>query len=218
MKKVKVTPELILDEDMYGLALEALGLYAPDRAAGFTWEWFTARKSWMLIPDVEHPNDPWYKAECGVQNGPPHIQTIKLNVWRSADLRRDGVPMPHSHPWNEFTGHVLMGGYEEDRYEVVQKALLAGSPRKQHSVGVGSVTNDVRHQAGDHNLLPLTTFHEVTKVLEPGRTLSLMDCGPGRKEGWGYLDPETGLYTPHEDSPIDPRFMQLLRDRNPHKR
>lgn len=46
------------------------------------------------------------------------------------------------------------------------------------------------------------------------RTLSLMTCGPSNGKGaWGYLDPDTGLYTP---SSTDPNFKRLLWSLNPH--
>lgn len=219
MTTITVAPALELDDEMYGRALAALGEYAPDQVENFTWERFTDRTSWFLIPDVEHPDEPWYKAEFVITpKGPPYDQTIKLNVWRSADLRRDGAPMPHSHPWEFFTGHVLMGGYEEDRYEVQHADLLATDPHSPWELGSVEVEQDVLHRAGEHNGIAQTTFHEVTRVLEPGRTLSLMDCDLGRKEGWGYLDPDTGLYTPNKQSPTDPRFKALLLDRNPHLR
>jgi hypothetical protein len=216
MTGVRVAPALVLDDEMYELAREALARYAPGEVEGFTWERFVARSSWLLIPDVEHPDEPWYKAEFVIKNRAPWSQTVKLNVWRSPDLRRDGAPMPHSHPW-PFTGHVLMGGYQEDRYTVGRPDLLA-DPHSRWDVGLAAVNQGVVHQAGEDNELDLVTFHEVTEVLEPGRTLSLMDCGIGRKEGWGYLDPGSGLYTPNKQSPSDPRFRALFLDRNPQLR
>lgn len=218
MQRVTVDDKfgLVLDDEMYGRALTALGEHAPEQVEGFTWERFVARESWFLIPDAEHPDEPWYKAEFVITpQGPPYDQTVKLNVWRAPDLRRDGAPMPHSHPW-PFTGHVLMGGYREDRYTVERPDWLLDNPHSPWEVGLADVVQGVLHQAGENNDLDLVTFHEVTEVLEPGRTLSLMDCGLGRKEGWGYLDPDTGLYTPNKQSPTDPRFKVLLLDRNPH--
>lgn len=215
--KVLVAPSLELDDEMFGLARQALYQYAPDQVDGFTWERFTDRLSWVLVPDVEHPDIDFYKAEMKVKECAPYSQTIKLNVWRTPDLRRDGAPMPHSHPW-PFVGHVLMGGYEEDRYDVAHPNGVLDNPLSSWELGAVSVRYGVMHRAGDNNNLSLATFHEVTKVHEPGRTLSLMDCGQGRKDGWGYLDPDTGLYVPKQQSPIDSRFEALWRDRNPHLR
>jgi hypothetical protein len=105
MKSITVAPALQLDDEMYGLALEALGLHAPDQVDTFTWERFVSRESWVLVPDTEHPDEPWYKAEFVIKSGAPHLQTVKLNIWRSPDLRKDGAPMPHNHPW-PFIGHL----------------------------------------------------------------------------------------------------------------
>jgi hypothetical protein len=64
--------------------------------------------------------------------------------------------------------------------------------------------------------MPLTVFHEVTQVLAPGRTMTLMDIGPSQGKGaWGYLDPHNGQFVRTTD---DPAFKALLLDRNPHLR
>lgn len=217
MTSILVAPSLVLDDEMYERARAALGEHAPGEVESFTWEHFTARTSWRLIPDVEHPDEPWFKAEFIVMNRPPWDQTVKLNVWRSPDLRQDGAPAPHSHPWH-FKSYVLMGGYTEDRYTVEHPELLIAHPHSSWDVGLANIAQGAAHQAGEDNEIDLVTFHEVTKVLEPGRTLSLMDCGRGRKEGWGYLNPDTGLYTPNKQHPIDPRFKELLLHWNPHLR
>lgn len=218
MTTVTVASSLVLDDDMFEQSREQLALYAPDEVEDFTWERFVARESWLLIPDVENPDLPWYKAEFVIKNRPPYEQTVKLNVWMSADLRRNGAPQPHSHPWESFTGHVFMGGYVEDRYRPVRASLIANDPHSAHDVGLRDLARDVVHRAGSHNDIDQTIFHEVTEVLEPGRTLSLMNCGLGRPGGWGYLDPETGLYIPSSESETDPRFRELFLDRNPHRR
>src|SRR5690242_3091849 len=114
-RNVTVATSLVLDDEMFELACVALGEYAPEQVEAFTWERFIARESWLLIPDVEHPDEPFYKAEYVIKSGKPYLQTVKLNLWRSPDLRKNGAPMPHNHPW-PFVGHVLMGGYREDRY------------------------------------------------------------------------------------------------------
>ncbi|HKX72729.1 MAG TPA: hypothetical protein VJM32_01805 [Candidatus Saccharimonadales bacterium] len=217
MRRLTVAPSLVLDEEMYEAARAGLGHCAPDCVPGFTWEWFTARQQWRLIPDVENPDEPFFKAECVIKQEPPFLQTVKLNVWRSADLRRDGAPVPHSHPW-PFRGRLLLGGYDEDRYTVQYSNRVVIDPYSPWDVGAVTVQAGVSHGTGSINDISLDTFHEVTRVHEPGRTLSLMDCDLGRKEGWGYLDPDTGLYLPNKQSPIDPRFKALLLARNPHLR
>jgi hypothetical protein len=215
MISVVVAPGLTLDEEMYETAKSAIARYVPDKLAWFTWEKFIARESWRLIPDLEHPEEPFFKAEMIIKQEPPYIQTIKLNVWRSADIRRDGTPMPHSHPW-PFVGRVLLGAYAEDRYEVSHSNRLLVDPHSPWDLGSVTVVSGVMHHAGLPNSLALDTFHEVVEVLEPGRTMSLMDCDLGRKDGWGYLDPDTGLYVPSKQSLISPGFKALMLERNPH--
>jgi hypothetical protein len=217
MTGITVAPNLVLDDDMYDLARAALSMHAPDEVEGFTGEQFFARESWVLVPDPEHPEVPWYKAELVIKNRAPWDQTLKLNVWWSPDLRKSGEPLPHSHPW-PFTGHVLLGGYTEDRYEVADPGSLLVDPHSFGEVGLANIAQGVEHRAGQGNEIDLVTFHEVTAIHEPGRTISLMNCGLGRKDGWGYLDPSTGTYTPNKQSPTDPRFKTLLLDRNPHLR
>ena len=217
MKRVTVAPGLVLDEEMYELACVALVECAPEQVRGFTWEKFAARPTWTLVPDMEQPDvdGPWYKAEASLKSGPPYDQTIKLNVWRKPDLRRTGQPMPHSHPW-EFTGILLLGGYDEDRYDVERPSAVVNDPFGAHDLGLVDVQQGITHRAGQRNHIPLQTFHEVTKIHEPGRTVSLMDCDFGRKNGWGHLDPETGLYTPVLSSPAEPGFKERLHELNPH--
>lgn len=219
MKRITVAPSLVLDDEMFELALAALNRYAPEQVANFTWERFIARESWVLVPDVEHPDEPFYKAEFVIKQGAPYTQTVKLNLWRSPDLRRDGAPMPHNHPW-PFTGHVLMGGYREDRYKVDRgRNRILVDPYQQWDVSGMQVTQGVLHEAGQHNDIELTTFHEVTEILDPGRTLSLMDCDLGRKDGWGHLEDSGNgelVYVPNKMGEVDKRFKPLLLERNPH--
>lgn len=222
MKRITVAPSLVLDDEMFELALAALRKYAPEQVADFTWERFIARTSWVLVPDVEHPERGFYKAEFVIKRGAPdYDQTVKLNRWRSPDLRRDGAPMPHNHPW-PFTGHVLMGGIREDRYEVsTHGEEILADPYSKWDVGGMHVIAGVEHKAGKDNHVGLTTFHEVTEVLDPDRTLSLMNCGRGRKDGWGHLE-DNGkgqlVYVPNKMGEVDKRFKPLLLALNPHLR
>lgn len=217
MQSITVAPHFALDSDMYELARASLVRFAPEQVERFTWERFITRENWQLIPDVENPDVPFFKAEFIVKHGAPYLQTIKLNIWYSPDLRRDGAPAPHSHPW-PFISHVLMGGYQETRYMVQYRNRLIVDPYTSWPLGQVCVEPNIPYQAEGYNNFPLHGFHEVTEVFEPGRTLTLMDCDLGRKEGWGYLNPDTGLYTPVQQSPIDPRFQALFLDRNPHLR
>lgn len=201
MKRIEVAAGLVLDEQMYAAVNDALHRYAPGHTADLSWERFINRVSRRLVPDVNRPELPFYKAELDVFRHPQWFRKLQVNVWTAPNLRRDGAPMPHNHPWEEFESHVLMGGYTEDRYE--------------RFGGAGVEVEARQHVAGDINRIVKATFHEVTQILEPGRTLTLTDCGLSLFGDWGYLDPDTGAYT--QNFP-DPKFLELLRDRNPHLR
>lgn len=67
-------------------------------------------------------------------------------------------------------------------------------------------------EGGGQNHLSLDVFHEVTQIHSPGRTLTLMVCGAGRKGDWGNLNPETGAFEPNRP---DPSFRDRLKALNP---
>lgn len=212
---------LELDDEMYELARAVLAEEAPEQVPDFTWERFIRRESWMLIPDMEFDGLRWYKAEFVIKHGAPYHQTVKLNIWRSPDLRKDGAPLPHNHPW-PFFSRVLRGGYAEDRYEVRRnRNKILVDPHTAWDVEGTDVTQNVAHLAGETNDLPLTTFHEVTEIFEPGQTLSLMNCDLGRKEGWGHLEDDGKgnlVYVPNKLGELDTRFMPRMLELNPHRR
>jgi hypothetical protein len=197
-RRIVVVPGLVLDDEMYEIAVAALRQHAADLVSGFTWDRFTARRSWCLVPDANRPDVPFYKAELVLLDEAPWTRTVKLNVWTAADVRKDGAPWPHKHPW-PFDAHLLLGGQKESRYVVT---------------GGRVEMTTCEHVAGDVNGVPLDVFHEITEILAPGRTMSLMDCGPSQGIGsWGYLNPDTGAFIP---TAPDPEFAALLLDRNPH--
>lgn len=202
MEKVVFAEGLTLDHQMFEVTQNAVETYAPEWAHRLTWESFTSRASWRLIPDPQHPDLPFFKAEYVLLNEPPWTRTLKINVWKAADLRRDGRPIPHNHPWGSFTSHILMGGYQEHRYML----RADGGVEMRH----------VFHTSGGVNVMPMEVFHEVTDILAPDYTVTFMDGGPGIKDAWGYLDPDTGAYTPNQLSSIHPDFKRLMRERNPH--
>ncbi|WP_280391278.1 hypothetical protein, partial [Nocardia wallacei] len=117
------------------------------------------------IPDTDCLG---YKAELALHTG--HARTVRLNRWYSPDLRGGHQPRPHSHPWS-FNAWLLSGGYTEDRYEPTGDQTT-GEPSVREQLGV-------EHRAGGRNPVPRSVYHEVTHIHEPGRTLSLMVCGPG---------------------------------------
>ncbi|EST27415.1 hypothetical protein [Streptomyces roseochromogenus] len=192
MKSVQIIPGLAVDEEMFNAAVTGLAEHLPDEH--LTWDRFTSESNWTLIPDLDGVG---YKAELLLRREAEC--TAKINLWLGPDLRDGAAPKPHNHPW-EFTAFILLGGYTEQRYEVVD----------------GQVTSTTQvHQAGGQNHLPLTTFHEVTAIAEPGRTLTLMVCGAGRKGEWGYIDPESGEF---EANQPDPGFRARLVAINPRLR
>lgn len=186
----EVLAGLVVDEAVFGSVIEGLSTHAP-AVQPPAWDAFTDEYRWTLVPDAEGAG---YKAEFLVHHSPG--ATVKVNVWMAPDLRRGEEPMPHGHPW-PFTAHLLMGGYTEQRYRLTDGSVDA---------------HTVTHRQGGANHLPVSVFHEVTDVHEPGRTVSLMVCGAGRSGLWGYLDPQTGRVTPPRP---DPAFQERLKALNP---
>jgi hypothetical protein len=192
-RRTLIIPGLQVDEGQFELVAAALGEHAPDVA--LTWERFTDPMAWCLVPD---PEGEVFKAEMLIVQTQP--RTIKLNIWHAPDLRDNVGPRPHSHPWSKFRGLILAGGYEEDRYTEAS----------------GTVTRETRtYEAGDVNTVKHAEYHEVTRILEPGRTLSLMLCDEGVRGAWGYLDPQTAEFR-FNDPADHTRFTQLFRVLNPH--
>lgn len=193
MKRIEIAPGLEVTERMYDNAAHGMSTWTTD-GQGITWESFTRPDLWTMVPDDQGDA---YKAEFVWERTAD--RTLKVNLWFAPDLRGGELSKPHSHPW-AFRARILMGGYSEDRYDPDG----AGAVRK--------VTQ--QHGPGGVNDVPLTTYHEVTDIHEPGQTLTLMVCGPGRQGAWGYLDVHTGEHLPVEP---DPLFRERLLALNPHK-
>lgn len=193
MTTLELVPGLQLDDVLFGTA--AAGVADLTDLPPLTWDRFTAPLSWWLIPESDGTLS---KAEFVLARTQDF--TAKLNLWYAADLRG----MPHNHPWETFTGHLLAGGYDENRWHLDQE--------------YGRVVDElgVRHTAGTGNRVDQHVFHEVAAVHEPGRTLSLMVCGRGRRGDWGYLD-ESGRYLHHSAQPVD-GFDAMLAALNPQHR
>ncbi|WP_327356340.1 hypothetical protein [Streptomyces sp. NBC_01304] len=192
MERVEIIPGVVVDEEMHEHATQGLAEHAPGE--NVPWETFADGTSWLLVPG---PDGAGYKAELVVRREEHH--TIKFNLWMSPDLRAGAGPRPHNHPW-EFTAFVLMGGYTEERYQVVDGVVRAWTQI---------------HEAGGRNHLALNVFHEVTEIHAPARTLTLMLCGQGRERDWGYLDIATGAF---EANQADPAFETRLQALNPRAR
>jgi hypothetical protein len=194
VKQIVIVPGLVVDDDMFDRAASALALKAPELPL-LTWGQFTDDGNWFLVPD---PDGFGYKGEYVALRTADH--TVKINRWMGPDLRSGQQPMPHNHPWVEFTANILAGGYTEDRYEVV-----GGEVRR----------NIASHRESDTNVIARDTYHEVVDIDK--RTLTIMDCGLGVKGDWGYIDPRTGLYIPNTDV-ADPTFMDRAKALNPRLR
>jgi hypothetical protein len=190
-----IIPGLTVDDELFDAAAAGIAAHVPDLAP-LTWRQFTAPAGWTLVPDAEGVG---YKAELTLVADAE--RTVRTNIWFLPDLRGGQTSMPHSHPW-PFRTHVLLGGYREDRYVATPSGPVAA-------------VLGMEHRPGGINDVPLTTYHEVTEIYAPGRTLSLMVCGPRHPDGWGYLDVHTGAHRP---VPADPTFTARLRALNPHQR
>lgn len=197
MRKTAIIPGLSVDEALYEAAASGLVEHAPE-VGPLTWERWVDPQGWTLVPDEQTLRP--YKAELTLREHPAGTLR-RINIWFEPDLRGDNAPQPHSHPW-PFTAHVLAGGYDEDRY-------VRHDDGRVDQVGA-------THPAGGTNELPRDLFHEVTEIHEPGRTLTLMVAtAPGVRGGWGYLSPDTGIYT--AAPPASPAFLSALRALNPHR-
>lgn len=148
------------------------------------------------IPDDD---DGAYKTELVIKRDPA-TETLKVLWWHGSDPRTT----PHNHPWKDkdgisFVSEILSGGYTEDRYTVVD----------------GRVVKETKsYRAGDKNIVPYDSYHYVYDVRKD--TCTWLRTGPAVPGNvWGYLDPETGLYSPYEK---DPTFLGRLQKLNPHLR
>lgn len=196
MNRITVAPGLVLDEDMYGVAAEALAARLPSLAP-LSFDEFVAPSLWENIPDETGEIS---RAQAVLLRS--RQLTVKINIWHREDARGKGAPMPHNHPWDSFTSYVLMGGYDEHRWHV-------------DAVGNIAENLDVTHGGPTVNRVDKEDYHEVPRVHVPGRTMTLMVCGAGRMGDWGYLDLDTGAHNPLQ--PVE-NFAELFAAVNPHRR
>lgn len=186
-----VLPGLVITSVMLDAALAGVADHATDLAVPA--EDLLDPMSWWAVPGPDGAPYKWERTFLDSVD-----RTVRLNVWRSPDLRDNERSKPHSHPW-PFTAHVLLGGYEEDRY-VPDAGLVLRNTK-------------IEHTEGGRNDVGLHVYHEVTHIEHPGRTVSLMVCGRGERGRWGYLDPDTGE---HRRAEREPGFDAMLRAVNPH--
>lgn len=195
MRTQMIAPGLVITETMYEAAAAGIARHA-SRYAPLSWERFTTGADWTLVPDDAGR---LYKAEYVVTS--TRAETVKVNAWFGPDRRGGERPMPHNHPW-AFDAHILLGGYEEDRY---------------HLVG-GRVRDDlgVVHREGGTNEISREVYHEITGLRpdHDGHVLTLMTCEQGERGSWGYLDVDTAE---HALAAPDPAFAARLAALNPHR-
>lgn len=189
MTQTIIAPGLTLTDDHFAAAAAGLAEHMPELPPLTPERFFST--DWTLIPD-EQTGEP-YKAELVLVG--TRTRRVIVNRWLAPDLRDGKGPRPHNHPW-DFHSVILSGGYTERRWT-----------RRD---GVVVAEDAVEYHAGEVNKIGREYFHEVEEVDD---ALTLMACGPGMA-GWGYLDPDTGEYTPSE---LPEGFMDRLRELNPHQ-
>ncbi|MFE7116616.1 hypothetical protein ACFU99_14505 [Streptomyces sp. NPDC057654] len=193
MQTTTIVPGLVVDNKLFEATAHGLATHVPEHEP-LAWSTFTDSAGWTLVPDERGDG---YKAELVLLN--TMARTIKINLWFLADRRGGQQSQPYSHPW-PFTAHILLGGYNEDRYTPNGASVLA--------------QRGVEHREGDVNEVPRRIYHEATDIHDPSRTLTLMMCGPGQRGTWGYLDTSTGQHIPVQP---DPEFTSRLKALNPHQ-
>jgi hypothetical protein len=192
MPTKELLPNLTLDTELYEAAAATVAAHAPQYIT-LTWENYTDPIRWWLVPD-DHGDA--YKAEFELLK--TRDKTLKINIWYLPDLRGGDLDKPHSHPW-DFDAHIFGGGYDEDRWTL-------------DNAGVLHAERGIEYRAGDTNTVTRDVYHQVRAVHEPGRTGTLMVCGPGQRGGWGYLDLATRRHVPVGP---DPDFSAKLAALNP---
>jgi hypothetical protein len=102
------------------------------------------------------------------------IGRVRIHCFHRGDTDREH----HNHPlW--ALSLILRGGYREER-------LMRDGTVRVRDYGPGSL-----------NLIMPRTFHRVDLI--DGEAWTLIVSGPVHEEGWGFIDPETSAYIPHED-------------------
>ncbi len=200
MRPVEVIQGLVIDEEMFQRAEAGVARYAP-HIAPLTWETFTRSGIWINVPDASGELS---KSELTLLIGEP--ATVKLNIWHSPDVRGGDMVVPHNHRWLSFTGHLLSGGYDEDRYTRRNIDPETGEAEVQ--------SQRLSHHSPEGNEVAHDVFHEVVGIHDPGRTMSLVVCGFGKFGNWSHLDVETGKL--RRDQPVK-GFDAMLAALNPHK-
>jgi hypothetical protein len=211
--ETEVLSGFTLTSKMYELV--AAKLHELKVPVDYTYERFTDKMFWKKIPDPNAPKGTFFKVEQNVFSGPPYKRAIRVNGWYAADVRVNGIYLPHNHPWWPVNAHILTGGYRQRAYEVVGVELDDMSETQLQPSNIRHLgLQDLR--AGDVNHMSHLFFHEVEKVFKPGKTISVMDCGKSVKDGWGYLDLKALTYKNCKAYPLDAAHKANVRALNPH--
>jgi hypothetical protein len=195
--RFEVMPGQYVTDEVYEKVRALLAAEASHLFPALSWEQFTRPPGGVLaIPDNRGEVS---KVELILASDPE--ATVKVNRWDRPDLRAGDRPAPHNHRWSLMESTILSGGYAEARYRAVRG---------------GVESEQAEHTAGQRNQVPHPVFHEVTEILAPGETWTLMICGVGQPGDWGYLDPDTGHYKHNKEVSPDPNFAATFKALNPH--
>ncbi|TCO57144.1 hypothetical protein [Actinocrispum wychmicini] len=208
MNTIEIVPGLVLDDEMLDAATAGLAEHAPEVPA-LTRDQLLDPLRWWRVPgpDDDDAGVPLACKDEFVVFRSDDL-TIKIMRWLGPDLRKGETSQPHTHAWRVMEAHPLLHGYVDDHWYRTATGVV---------VHQGSTIN----LAGDVNRIFDLDYHEVIEVVEPGRTLSLVICGPrvldaqGRGK-WGHLDLDTGCHVPiQRNSDEHQRFRQRLYRINP---
>jgi hypothetical protein len=143
-----------------------LRVYVSPRTPQFKWLWEKLR---------------WYSSDIGefdasIVQGVPHLYLHHF-------FRGDSDKEVHNHPWGFSMSLILTGGYVEERWDAELKKMRTRT-----------------YYPGDLNVIRAADFHRVT-LRDSARgcwTLFLSHQRVEEKSGedWGFLDTDTGKYTP----------------------
>lgn len=203
-----IIPGLDMDDELFAAAAEGLAEHVPDLPP-LSYEDITDPMRWWRVPGPDDDGDGEpiaYKAEFLVSR--TLARTVKVNRWYGPDLRSGETSKPHTHPWEVMEAHPVLGGYDDAHWHRTAAGLI---------VEQGTTSN----LPGTVNRIIARDYHEVTAVKDPGRTLSVMVCGPwihdqDHRGVWGHLDLHTGRHVPVQHDPVDQeRFAARTRRINP---
>ena len=115
-------------------------------------------------------------------------------------IRSDSDRSPHNHPWASAVSLILLGGYTERRCRVTKsfkrRLFKNGDVVPQESM----IWSSSRFRPLSINRLWANTFHRIDLTDKDKGCWSLFFSGerlqPSDGTDWGFLDYETGVFTP----------------------